>query len=697
MRSDGATTFEQRSALSLPVHPVNQRSFFAELKRRHVYKVAIAYAVVGWLLIQIATSTFPILEIPAWATRLVIVLVGLGFPIALILAWAFELTPEGVKRTEDLAPSESVGRRSGRGLTVLFTALGMIAAGLLAFQLFSPSGGEAADLEKSIAVLPFQNLSDDKENAYFASGIQDEILTRLAQIAALKVISRTSTRQYESKPANIREVGQQLGVANLLQGSVQRVGDVVRINVQLINAATDRHIWAESYNRRLDDIFAVESEVAGAIADALKAKLTGQEQQALATRPTNNPAAYDAYLRGLFAKNQSFGPENLAAASQAFAEAVKLDPNFALAWSHGSMVDGLLYFQAFDHSVERLTAAQRGAETAMRLAPESVEAWLAKGYYLYRGKGDYAAALTALEEAGKRSPNNPEVLHARAAVERRRGDYEKSNQLMERSLERDPRNVSVMTGLGDTLLPMRRTAEARKWYDRALSINPADASIPPLKAQSYVYEGNLDAAGQILDPLPPQFTSATVLAIQLEYRNLRHDWPWLIQTLKLILSSTEFELNGWVSWLYPELAWAQRRAGDEAGAQQTFKEGHEKLTALRARLGDNGYITASLATIEAGLGNCDAAMLEAHQSMTAAGEDHFVRALLVGNVATVAALCGRHEEALTTLNRLAHEPVSFVHLSKLRSGSEWNNLRSDPRFQKLISETEGAIKVQAHK
>jgi TolB-like protein len=392
------------------------KNFFAELKRRHVYKVAVAYAVVGWLLIQIASSTFPALEIPAWAIRLVIVLVLLGFPIALILAWAFELTPEGIRRTEGAAPVNSVRAPTDRKRTAFVIGITVIGAGFLAFTLFQRSAGLAAGIEKSIAVLPFQNLSDDKANAYFASGIQEEILMRLAQIGALKVISRTSTKQYESKPGNIREVGQQLGVANLLQGSVQRVGDVVRINVQLMRTATDEHIWAESYNRKLDDIFAVESEVAGAIAEALKAKLTGEEQQALAMRPTNDPAAYDAYLRGLHAKNQSFGPENLAAASQAFAEAVKLDPNFALAWAHGSMVDGLLYFQAFDRSTERLAAAQQGAETAMRLAPGSVEAWLAEGYFLYRGKGDYAAALMALEEAGKRSPNNPEVLYARAAV-----------------------------------------------------------------------------------------------------------------------------------------------------------------------------------------------------------------------------------------------------------------------------------------
>ena len=296
---------------------MNPRNFFAELKRRNVYKVAVAYAVVAWLLIQVATQVFPFFEIPNWAVRLVVLLLILGFPVALILAWAFEITPEGIKRAEDVSPDESITSRGGRKLVGVTIALAVIAAGLLAFHLLrskstpTPRQSEAATVpaitsqpipDKSIAVLPFDNLSRDPDNAYFASGIQDEIITRLAKIADLKVISRTSTQQYQSKPGNLSEIAKQLGVANILEGSVQKAADQVRVNVQLIQVASDSHLWADTYDRKLVDIFAVESEVAKAIADALQAKLTGGEQQALAVKPTNNSEAYDAYLRGWLLK-----------------------------------------------------------------------------------------------------------------------------------------------------------------------------------------------------------------------------------------------------------------------------------------------------------------------------------------------------------------------------------------------------------
>src|SRR6266478_2304805 len=286
-------------------------SFFAELKRRNVYKVAVAYAVVAWLLIQVATQVFPFFEIPNWAVRLVVLLLILGFPVALILSWAFEITPEGIKRESEIAPNESITRHTGRKIVGITVVLAVIAAGMLAFQLLrsrSPAKQTSSTTalaastdthvpEKSIAVLPFDNLSDEKSNAYFAEGIQDEILTRLSKIAALKVISRSSTQKYKSAPDNLREVGRQLGVANLLEGSVQKIANAVHVNVQLIRAATDEHLWAESYNRKLDDVFGVEGEVASAIADQLNAKLSGAEKQEVAARPTNNPEAYDAYLR----------------------------------------------------------------------------------------------------------------------------------------------------------------------------------------------------------------------------------------------------------------------------------------------------------------------------------------------------------------------------------------------------------------
>src|SRR5437588_9230619 len=280
---------------------VNPRKLFGELRRRNVYKVAIAYGAVAWLLMQVASQIFPFFEIPNWAVRLVVLLLIIGFPVALILAWAFELTPEGLKRTAvaDVTPAP---RSRSRALIYVVLIAGALSAGLFFLGRFTASTKQSVSAgvsSKSIAVLPFENLSRDPDNAYFATGIQDEILTRIAKIGALKVISRISTRPYSSRPDNLPEIAHQLGVANILEGSVQRAAGQVHVNVQLISAATDEHLWAESYDRKLENIFGVEAEVATAVAEALKAKLTGAEQHALAQKPTNNPQAYDAYLRGL--------------------------------------------------------------------------------------------------------------------------------------------------------------------------------------------------------------------------------------------------------------------------------------------------------------------------------------------------------------------------------------------------------------
>ena len=287
-------------------------SFFAELKRRNVYKVAIAYGVVAWLLMQVASQIFPFFEIPSWAVRLVVLLLIIGFPVAVILAWAFELTPEGIKREEDVDLGSSITRKTGRKLDFFIIAVLVLVIGLLLFQRLHHNVPPAVSSspEKSIAVLPFENLSRDPDNAYFAEGIQEEILTRLAKIADLKVISRTSTQRYQSKPGNLAEIAKQLGVANILEGSVQKAGDQVRVNVQLLNAQTDSHLWAETYDRKLTDIFGVESEIAKGIAESLQAKLTGREEQALAVKPTNNPEAYDAYLRGLAFEARCFSSFN---------------------------------------------------------------------------------------------------------------------------------------------------------------------------------------------------------------------------------------------------------------------------------------------------------------------------------------------------------------------------------------------------
>src|SRR5436305_2183425 len=322
-------------------------SFFSELKRRNVYKVTIAYAVVSWLLIQVATQVFPFFEIPNWAVRLVVLLLVIGFPIAFILGWAFELTPEGIKRTEELDQLPQQQSKNRAWIYVVIMA-GAISIGLFFLGSYAASfraGAQRTEtFEKSIAVLPFENLSDDKANAYFATGIQDEIMTRLSKIANLKVISRTSTQQYQSKPGNLSQIAKELGVADVLEGSVQKLGEQVRVNVQLIKADHDSQVWAETYDRKLTDIFGVESDVAKSIVQSLQGKLSGHEEQAFGVKPTDNAEAYDAYLRGLAAEDETIrSVYPIQKAISFYKRAVHLDPGFALAWARLSRAHSSLY------------------------------------------------------------------------------------------------------------------------------------------------------------------------------------------------------------------------------------------------------------------------------------------------------------------------------------------------------------------
>src|SRR6266404_6180449 len=378
------------------------RNFFSELKRRNVYKVAVAYAVVGWLVIQVTATIVPPLHLPDVMTTAVVVIVLLGFPIALVISWAFEMTPEGMKRTADVSADEvrSLPYWSRKKFATFIVGMVVIAAGLLGYQLFwpkistkSPIPEVAAIPEKSIAVLPFDNLSDDRSNAYFAEGIQDEILTRLSKIAALKVISRTSTQKYKSAPDNLRDVGKQLGVANILEGSVQKIANAVHVNVQLIRVATDEHLWAESYNRKLDDIFAVEGEVAAAIADQLNAKLSGSEQKAVAEKPTQNAAAYDAYLRGLNIERTNYNYDAYVQAERNYRRAVELDPNFALAWARLAILRSFLNFNAIDPNTYTADSVKQAVDRAMALTPDAGESWIALGSYRYRVVRNFDSAL----------------------------------------------------------------------------------------------------------------------------------------------------------------------------------------------------------------------------------------------------------------------------------------------------------------
>jgi TolB-like protein/Tfp pilus assembly protein PilF len=684
--------------------PSTKPSFFAELQRRNVYKVGAMYAVAGWLLVQVITQVFPIYDISTHVQRIFVGLIVAGFPIALVLAWLFDITPAGIVRTESLpasgeSPAAVRERRSAdRKLNYVLGALLVIGIGyvILDHSLLRRSAEARvtdAESDKSIAVLPFENLSDDKANGYFAVGIQDEILTRLAKIGALKVVSRTSTEQFASHPGNLSDIAGKLGVANIVEGTVQKAGDAVHINVQLIRAATDEHLWAETYDRKLDNIFGVEGEVAGAIADALKARLNGNERTELASKPTLNAEAYDFYLRGLSDYRRVFGVEDLLSASANFAEAVKRDPNFMQAWAYGSASDGLIYFQAIDHSAARLEAARRGAERAMQLAPESPEAWIARGEFLYRTL-DFDGARTALGEALKRQPNDAEAMSALAYVERRAGHYELAIERLQQVLQIDPGNLRDLSSLGETLMFVGRPAEARLWVDKALALRPGDASATVLKALTYMFEGNLDAAGRLLDPLPLQLADYYKLQVQVQLRDYRRDFHGSVSAIQAALSAPDFTLAGLTSVYYPLLAWNQRWAGDERIAQATFKDGRDKLRALRERLGDNGYIAGSLAMVEAGLGDVQAAEREGRLSVELAGKDQYNRASQLTILAQALALSDRRDAAFAVLHELVANPVG-ESAADLRLSPFWDKLRDDPRFAALLAQAQAVDQAKA--
>src|SRR2546423_15087446 len=435
-------------------------TFLTELKRRKVYRVAVAYAIVAWLLIKAASILFPTFEAPPWVMKVFVSAVILGFPVALILAWAFELTPEGIRRSEEIPPRESKPSKVGRRWTAIIVAAAVLAAALLAFQFartrkvataeLPKQTAPAATLDKSIAVLPFENLSSDKENAFFAQGIQDEIITTLSKISGLRVISRTSTVRYKSAPENLPEIARELRVSNVLEGSVQRSGDRVHINVQLIAAGTDDHLWAQSYNRQLTDIVSVEGEVAKSIADSLSATLSPQEKAQVEAKPTDNADAYVLYLR---ARDYQTRPDNLMqdfrSAMRLFEQAITLDPKFALAHARLATTTSNLYH--FYEPTEPLKQkAHAEALESLRLQPNLGEGHLALGLYHYYMEGDYDAALRELDLAAQALPNDGEVGLYTAAVQRRQGRFAQAIASYQHAESIDPRNSIMLYDAAQT-------------------------------------------------------------------------------------------------------------------------------------------------------------------------------------------------------------------------------------------------------
>jgi TolB-like protein/Tfp pilus assembly protein PilF len=448
-------------------------NFFSELKRRNVYKVAVAYAIVGWLLIQVATQVFPFLEIPNWIIRLVIALVAIGFPIALIIAWAFELTPQGIKRTEDVDAGAPRRRRSHAWIYIVIVgalvSAGLFLLGRYGFRAKESSAGELPS--KSIAVLPFDNLSEDKSNAFFAEGVQDEILTRLAKVADLKVISRTSTQHFKSAPENLPEIAKQLGVANILEGSVQKSSDQVRVNVQLINAMTDAHLWADIYDRKLTNIFAVESDIAKTIAETLQAKLTGSEKRLMAKAPTANSEAYELYLKGRFFWNKRTAPE-LRKSIDYFKQATALDPNYAQAYAAEAQAWVILPAYNGGSPQECGPPAEAAIKKALALDETCSDAYTALGNFRSVYEFNFPDAKKEYERALELNPNDSTAHHWYASdVLAALGESEREIAEMKRAHELDPLSLVINTNLGVAFMHAQRWDEAISQLRKTLDMN----------------------------------------------------------------------------------------------------------------------------------------------------------------------------------------------------------------------------------
>jgi serine/threonine protein kinase/Tfp pilus assembly protein PilF len=549
--------------------------------------------------------------------------------------------------------------------------------------------------EKSIAVLPFENRSEEKANAYFADGIQDEILTRLSKVADLKVISRTSTQNYKSAPENLSEVARQLGVAHILEGSVQKSGDAVRVNVQLIKAANDSHIWADTFDRKLTDLFSVESDVAKAIADQLRAKLSGREEQEIAAKPTDNPEAYDSYLRGLAYTLKTLPTAaNALGAQKYLREAVRLDPTFALAWAQLSIADARGYrTQSLQPTVALREEARQAAETALTLQPNLGEAVLAKGAYHYFCLKDYDTAVRYFEQARQLLPNSSRIPELLAYVARRRGQWDPSESYFNEAEKLDPRNVYLLTQHATTYIYRRRFPEALRKLEQVLDITPDDADALTLKASIAQAQGDLPRASALLAPLYPAADDSSAVETQVYQAILERRPASIIPRLKEILAKPDPALGYINSGLRFWLGWAQEAASDHAGAQETWRQTRSELESFLKEQPENYTVIGYLALTSMGLGDKGSALALSERAIAAnpIEKDALTGPYPIEILARVAAQMGEPDRAIASLQKLLSVPyagvVGNIPLTPalLRLDPMFDPLRNDPSFQKLVA------------
>lgn len=669
-------------------------TFFKELQRRKVYRVAVAYAVVAGGVIQLASAVFPAWELPSWALRLVVGLLLAGFPIALILAWAFDVTPAGIQATEEATPrpaGQTLLRR--RRNVFLLGSLG-IAVSLISGFFLLPRAS-ARKIDKSIAVLPFENFSDDKDNAFFADGIQDDILTNLAKIGDLKVISRTSVMGYRGKEKNVREIGKALGVSTILEGSVRKDKNRVRLNVQLINAVNDEHIWAEDYDRDLTDVFAIQTDLAQKIAHELQAKLSPTEKAQMARKPTENGEAYLAFVEAHNLHMQMEDREKLKQAEQLYERALQMDPNFALAAADFSRMESWIYHN-FDPTPQRREKARSLAERALKLQPDGPEGHLALGFSFYYGDRDYENALKEFAIAQRGLPNEAEVYLAIGAIQRRQGKWTESNANLEKAASLSPKESWPLQNLAFNYQTLRNFEAANKTIDRALKLSPESLNLWSIKAQVEISEkGTYEIAERCAKLFSksqmPENEKAHLAAAVVQIRLLERDYPDALHEAESVKDELlEKDPEGLCS-KYEVLGIAKKMLKDDAGAREAFLTARRYAEKYLSDAPSEAKRHATLAEVLAWLGEKDAAIAEAKRATELLPEsvDAFEGPSMTQTLAEVYVLVGEHEKAIDLLDGLLSRP-SPVTVAMLKAIPIWDPLRANPRFIELLKKHGGS-------
>jgi TolB-like protein/cytochrome c-type biogenesis protein CcmH/NrfG len=684
---------------------MTDRNFFAELKRRNVVRMAGLYLVGAWLLTQVASTVLPMFGAPDWLPRSIVILLAIGFIPALIFSWVFEMTPQGLKRDEDVLPEQSIAAQTARRMDRLIIAVLVVALGYFALDkwVLAPARTEAKPHPalvpneaapvipaKSIAVLPFENLSDDKNAAYFADGIQDEILTKLASIADLKVISRTSTAKYKSKPEDLKTVSEQLRVATVLEGTVQKSGDKARVNVQLIDARADTHLCAKSYDRDVKDVFAVESEVAQEIADSLQAKLSPAEANTVASAPTANTEAYDFFLKGEFEEREaesSLKPEVYDQAAAWYRRAIAQDPKFALAVAR--LVNSQLQRHWFVEplSESELQEIRRSAQDAVKLAPALAEAHVSLGIVYYFGHRQYDEALAEFHRAIELQPNNARALEYSGYVHRRQGRWQESLSELFKAEEQDPREAGVPGNLSTTFTELRMWKEAEQYSSRSLALNPHTVDgMRALIIATVNGRGDIKAARRLLETFPPDISlladaaHATVegpLGLRAYVSILEGNYAAALQ-----LFENRSNGAGENARLSARAA-VHILAGDAAGAKDEMERARQVVEArLMERPSDLDSII-QLSWLYLGLDRKADALKLAQKAaeLLPPEKDALVGTFTLYNLAAIKARTGDAAGAIEILRRLLAMPAgNEVSLVSLKINPVWAPIRSDPGF-----------------